>query len=471
MAASPGACLRRLLHDRRRRRARGRSASDPNVIYAGTGETCIRNNVSHGDGVYKSDRRRQDLDEHRPARHPPHRATSSIHPTNPDLVYVAALGHALGPNEERGVFRSNDGGRSWEKVLFKSERAGSHDLAHGPDQPAHPLRARLAGAALPARADQRRRGVRPLAVDRRRRHLGRDHPQPRAAEGRAGQDRRRRLACPGGRGWGASGRWSRPRTARCSARTTAARPGAGSARTRRCAPAPGTTCTSPPTRTTPTPSTFRTTGCGNRSTAARPSCRSRRRTATTTPSGSIRNNRRRMIEGNDGGACVSFNGGAVLVDDLQPADRPALPRHHRQPVPYRVYGSQQDNTAISMPSASPTAPSTSATGIGRAAARAATSRSSRTTPTMSWPPARSAPALHQRHHDLLRPPTQPGLADITVWPELYGWGVGAETLKYRFQWTFPIHFSPHDPDVLYVAGNIVYRSTDEGTSWEVSART
>jgi hypothetical protein len=55
----------------------------------------------------------------------------------------------------------------------------------------------------------------------------------------------------------------------------------------------------------------------------------------------------------------------------------------------------------------------------------------------------------------------------TVWPELYGWGAGAESLKYRFQWTFPIHFSKHDPNVLYVCSNHVHRSTDLGASWEV----
>src|SRR5262249_6950903 len=57
--------------------------------------------------------------------------------------------------------------------------------------------------------------------------------------------------------------------------------------------------------------------------------------------------------------------------------------------------------------------------------------------------------------------------NITVWPELYGWGVGAESLKYRLQWTFPILFSRHDPNVLWVAGNRLFRSTNLGASWEV----
>ena len=102
--------------------------SDSNVIYAGTGEACIRGNVSHGDGVYRS------TDGGRTWRNMGLRDTRHIgrvrvHPRDPDLVYVAALGHAWGPNRERGVFRSRNGGTTWEHVLFKSERAGAIDLS------------------------------------------------------------------------------------------------------------------------------------------------------------------------------------------------------------------------------------------------------------------------------------------------------------------------------------------------------
>jgi len=108
--------------------------SDPNVIYAGTGETSIRNQVSHGDGVYRS------TDGGRSwanvgLRDTRHIGKIQIHPRDADLVYVAALGHAFGPNEERGVFRSRDGGCTWEKVLYKSARAGSHDVSMDPTNP------------------------------------------------------------------------------------------------------------------------------------------------------------------------------------------------------------------------------------------------------------------------------------------------------------------------------------------------
>lgn len=110
------------------------SPSDPNVIYAGMGESTIRTDVTHGDGVYKS------TDAGRSWKHcgladTRHIGKVRVHPRNPDRVYVAALGHAFGPNEERGVFRSSDGGKSWEKVLYVSEKAGAVDLSIDPQNP------------------------------------------------------------------------------------------------------------------------------------------------------------------------------------------------------------------------------------------------------------------------------------------------------------------------------------------------
>src|SRR5216684_6517205 len=92
--------------------------SDPNVIYAGMGEACIRGNASPGDGVYKSS------DAGRTWKNVGLQNTQQIgrvrvHPKNPDIVYVAALGHMSGPNQDRGVFRSTDGGKTWKKVLYK----------------------------------------------------------------------------------------------------------------------------------------------------------------------------------------------------------------------------------------------------------------------------------------------------------------------------------------------------------------
>ena len=108
--------------------------SNPNVVYVGMGEACFRGNASYGDGVYKS------TDAGKTWTHLGLEATRQIgrlqvDPTNPDIAYVAALGDAWGPNPDRGVYRTRDGGRTWQKVLFRSENAGAIDLVLDPGKP------------------------------------------------------------------------------------------------------------------------------------------------------------------------------------------------------------------------------------------------------------------------------------------------------------------------------------------------
>src|SRR4051794_27233230 len=114
--------------------ALGVAPSDPNVIYAGMGETTIRGNVSHGDGVYKS----TDAGAtwvHLGMEQTRHIGKLRVHPTNSDLVYVAAFGHAHGPNPERGLYRSGNGGKTWDLVLYRSEDAGANDVVIDPQNP------------------------------------------------------------------------------------------------------------------------------------------------------------------------------------------------------------------------------------------------------------------------------------------------------------------------------------------------
>ena len=110
------------------------SDSDPNVIYVGTGEACIRGNISFGDGVYRSNDggktwNNVGLKDTR------HVGKVIVHPTNPDVALVAALGHAYGTNNERGIFRTRDGGKTWEKVLYLDDRTGGIDIVFDPQNP------------------------------------------------------------------------------------------------------------------------------------------------------------------------------------------------------------------------------------------------------------------------------------------------------------------------------------------------
>ena len=109
----------------------GVAPSNPDIVYVGGGEFPLRGNVSHGDGVWKT------TDAGRTWKlvglaDSKHIADLVVHPTNPDLVYAGVLGHAFGPNSTRGVYRSKDGGTTWQKVLGKNDSTGVVDLVMDP---------------------------------------------------------------------------------------------------------------------------------------------------------------------------------------------------------------------------------------------------------------------------------------------------------------------------------------------------
>ena len=151
--------------------------SDPNVVYVGMGEACVRVDGSYGDGVYRSTDAGKTwinvgLQDTR------HISRVRVHPDNPDLVYVAALGHAFGPHPDRGVFRSTDGGGTWEKVLATGNEAGAIDLSMDSRQSQAALRRRVADAPTVLGYRERRTRQRAVSLCRWRRHVGRRVAEP-----------------------------------------------------------------------------------------------------------------------------------------------------------------------------------------------------------------------------------------------------------------------------------------------------
>jgi photosystem II stability/assembly factor-like uncharacterized protein len=428
------------------------SESDPNVVYVGMGESCIRGNFSHGDGVYKSADagktwRRVGLDDSRIV------ARIRVHPRNPDLVYVAAMGHAAGPNEQRGVFRSKDGGKTWDRVLFKSNKAGAVDLTMDPSNPnvlyAAIWEAKRTPYSLESGGPDSGLWKSTDGGDNWT-DISRNPGLPKGVLGRIGvavspanHDRVYAIieADDGGvfRSSDAGKTWSKVNEGR-NLRQRAwyythiyADPKAAD------------------TMYVLNTGFYKSVDGG--------------RTYTTiqVPHGDNHDlwiapdDPQRMINANDGGANVTFNGGRTWSEQDQ-----ATAQFYRvstdNDFPYRVYGAQQDNSTVRILSRT--------TGFGitvRDWEETAGSES-------GWvvaSPKDSNIVFGGNYGGLLeRIDHRTGQQrDVNVWPDNpMGWG--AEGMKYRFQWNFPIHFSPHDPNVLYTGGSHVFKTTNEGQSWQ-----
>ena len=438
------------------------SDSHPNVVYAGMGESTIRTDVSHGDGVYRS------TDGGRRWTHlgladTRHISEIRVHPHHPDCVYVAALGHAFGPHPERGVFRSLDGGTSWERVLHHGDGAGAADLALDPGNP----------TIVYASLWEAHRNFWELASGGPASGLWRS-----TDAGDTWDDITANLGLPAAATLGKIGVTASP-----------VRPGRVWALIESDAE----------------PGLYRSEDFGDTWTLASERQDLRYRpwyymhvfadtededtvyvnnlemwkstdaganfTKLATPHGDNHDlwidprDNRRMIQSNDGGANVSFNAGAswsTIYNQLT-AQFYTVVTDGGAPH-YRVYGTQQDNSSVGVPS------STNDGAIVWADCRiAGTGESGYMAVHPSDPEVvyvgavGSSPggsgALQRYEHRTGQ------VRLVNVWPEHHG-GMGPGELKYRFAWTFPILFSPHDPEVLYTAGNVVFRSTDEGHRWE-----
>lgn len=444
--------------------------SAPGVLYVGTGEATIRGNVSHGDGVYTSNDgghtwRNVGLADTR------HIGDIVVHPSNPDIAYVAALGHAWGPNAERGVFRTRDGGATWQKVLYKSENAGAVALAMDPNQP----------DILYATIWQTRRYPHALVSGGEESGLWRS-----TNGGDTWEDISRAKGLPQSGIYGKIGVAASPaQPGRVWAIVEASdKDGDDAGGLYRSEDWGGTwervnaemdlrrrpwyymhvyadPC-DPDTVWVLNLRVWKSTD-GGKSFFGVP-----------TPHGDNHDlwidsrDPNRMIEGNDGGACVTFDGGRSWSSIL---NQPTAQFYHvvaDDQTPYNVYGSQQDNWAMRLPSMDFEGAISWKNYVEPGGGESGYIAIGRKPPYTVFGGGIGTGAGHGRL--IAWNPDTGQKRNITVWPEVQSVnvaGVGADTLKYRFQWTFPIETSTHDPDALYICSNHVHRSTDEGTSWEI----
>lgn len=425
--------------------------SDPNVIYAGTGEACIRGDSSFGDGVYKS------TDAGRTWQHvglsdTRHIGRVIVHPNNPDIVFVAALGHAYGPNEERGVFRSTDGGKTWQKVLYKDDKSGAIDVTFDPNNP------RILFATL-------------WQVQRTPWSLASGGPGSGLYRSADGGSTWKRIES-NGFATGVLGRIgvavSPADSNRVYALVEAENGGmyrsddAGDHWTRvngdydlRGRPWYYTHVFADPKN--PDIVYVQTFGF-YRSVDAGKTWK-----AISTPHGDYHDlwldpaNPQRMMVGNDGGATISLDGGRTWSAEN---NQPTAQFYHivaDNQFNYHLYGSQQDRGSVNIPVR---------TDQGYIPGDDWSSVAGGESGYIAVSPADENIIFAGSNYSVLtRFDKRNGQArEVSPWPR----GLlnqPAANVKYRLGWTPPIVFSPHDPHTLYVGAQLVLKSADDGMTW------
>ncbi len=431
--------------------------SNPDVVYAGMGESCFRGNIIQGDGIYKS------TDAGKTWQHMGLVNTETVskirvHPTNPDVVWAAVLGHAYGPNAERGVFKSTDGGKSWQRVLYRDEQTGAIDLSVDPKNPdvlyaalwqvyrtPHSMESGGPGSGLFKSTDGGATWT----------EITRNKGLPEGMWGKSGvsvsgADSNRVYAIienePGGGVYisdDAGGSWTKGSDDR-------------NIRQRAFYYTHITADTEVKDRVYVLNVQMFRSDDGGKTFPTR----------IRTPHGDNHDlwiapgDNARMVQGNDGGGNVTVNGGRTWTGQGYPTAQfynVFLTNH----VPYHVCGAQQDNSTACVGSESQT-------GAGEG----------------SLPPIFYSPgggesgyiASDPNNPDVFYAGSYGGLMTrldrsidqrrvVTVYPN-NPMGHSSEDIKERFQWTYPIVFSPVDPKILYTSSQHVFRTTNGGQTWE-----
>ena len=429
--------------------------SDHNVIYVGGGEQTVRGNVSSGYGVWKSEDAGKTwtaagLEQ---SRHIPR---IRIHPTNPDVVFAAVLGNIYKPTQERGVYKSTDGGKSWRKVLFANDLAGAVDLTFDPTNPRilyastwrvqrtpYDLSSGGPGSALWKSTDNGETWS----------EISKNEGFPKDPLGIMGVavspvNAQRVFAIvenkdkgglyrseDGGKTWSLinDDRSLRQRAwyySRVYADTQDA------------------------------DVVYVLNVSYHKSTDGGKSFKS-----SNAPHGDHHDlwiapeDPKRMIMGDDGGAQTSYDGGETWST------------YHNQPTaqfyrvttdnsfPYRIYAAQQDNSTIRIKHRSDGYSISENDWEETAGGESAHIAVDPTNPDIVYGGSYGGFLTRVNHETGT-------VRAINVWPD-NPMGYGAEGMKYRFQWNFPIIFSRHDPKKLYTFSNHVHLSTNEGQSWEL----
>jgi photosystem II stability/assembly factor-like uncharacterized protein len=427
--------------------------SDPNVIYVGGGEKTLRGNMSYGYGMYKSVDAGKNW-EHIGLDNSRHISRIRIHPQNPDILYVAVMGDTFKDAEERGVYKSIDGGKTWQRKLFVNSRAGAVDLILDPNNP------RIMYAST--------WNVRRTPYSFSSGGPGSDIWKS-TDSGESWEKLSENKGLPKGV-WGISGITVSPQN---SNRIWAIIENENGG-------------------------VFRSDDAGKTWQKTNDDRALRQRawyytriyadtqdedmvyvvnvdyhqskdggktfTSHRAPHGDHHdmwidpNDNQRMIMADDGGAQVSFDGGenwsTYMNQNTAQFYRVVTDNH----FPFRIYGAQQDNSTVRI------AHRTTGYTIGE----------------QDWESTAGGESAHlaidEENNDVVYGGSYDGfltrynhnseeIRAINVWPD-NPMGHGAEEMKYRFQWNFPIFTSPHDPNKLYTASNHLHVTTNEGHKWE-----
>lgn len=431
--------------------------TNPDIVYIGGGETQLRGSITQGDGVYKT------TDGGKTWRHLGLKETQAIsrirvHPTNPNIVYVAALGHVYGDNEERGVFRSKDGGNNWEKVLYVSDKAGAADLIIDRNNPdilyastwqVYRKAWKMWGGGPDCKLFKSLDGGDTWI------ELSKNPGMPEGPLGKIGitvspVDSNRLWAIveanEGGVFRSDDGGWTWERVN-------------DERKLRQRAFYYSRIYADPQDRETVyclNVGFYKSTDGGKTFDIQIRPPHSDNHDLWIDP-----NDPNRMISSNDGGGTVSINGGQSWTEQ----DYTTTQLYHvmtTSDVPYHVAGAQQDNSTIAMPSDGWRHMLGSGPGHGYhysvGGGESGWISQSPTDPDVFY--AGSQGALLTRYN---RRTGQ--YRDIQVYPRFFS-GEPASALPERWQWTFPIMFSPVDPSIMYTTSQHVWKTTNDGQTWE-----